>query len=178
MSLLLLLLHPHTLPLPPPSPLPAPKYSIVAWYNSYSQIKIDFTPAFFPWSNRVNERNHYSCDVIIKKIMQQDKELTLQEAVHMAEWTHNTNVNVLGFTPLQLVTGKSVVMLGVVNEDVATDSLYDDEQVRKIMERHYGMMKEFRGLEFCKKLKKASVTRSKGYEDIIVKDRDLVYYQN
>ena len=40
------------------------------------------------------------------------------------------------------------------------------------------MMKEFRELEFSKKLKKASETRSKGYEDIIVKDGDLVYYQN
>ena len=34
-------------------------------------------------------------------------------------------------------------MLGLVNGDVATDSLYDDEQVRKIMERHYEIMKEF-----------------------------------
>ena len=47
-------------------------------------IKIDFTLAFSPWSNGLNERNHYSCDVIIKKIMEQDKELTLQEAVQMA----------------------------------------------------------------------------------------------
>ena len=40
------------------------------------------------------------------------------------------------------------------------------------------MMKEFRELEFSKKLKKASETRSKGYEDIPVKDGDLLYYQN
>lgn len=58
--------------------------------------------------------------------MQQDKELTLQEAVHMAEWTHNTNVNVLGFTQLHLVTGKNVVR-SLVNGDVATDLLYDDK---------------------------------------------------
>ena len=141
-------------------------------------IKIDFTPAFSPWSNGVNERNHYSCDVIIKKIMQQDKELTLQEAVHMAEWTHNTNVNVLGFTPLQLVTGKSVVMPGLVNGDVATDSLYDDEQVRKISEGHYEMMKDFREQEFTRKLKRVKNTRSKGYEDILIKERNLVYYKH
>ena len=40
------------------------------------------------------------------------------------------------------------------------------------------MMKEYREQEFSKKLKKASETRSKGYEDIILKDGDLVYYQN
>ena len=84
----------------------------------------------------------------------------------------------LGFTPLQLVTGKSVVMPGLVNGDVAADSLYDDEQVRKIMERHYEMMKEFREQEFTRKLKRAKNTRSKGYEDILIKEGDLVYYQH
>ena len=37
-----------------------------------------------------------------------------------------------------------------------------------MIERHYRMMKKFRELEFSKKLKKASETRSKGYEDIQV----------
>ena len=67
---------------------------------------IDFSPAYYPWSNSANERNHYSCDVIIKKIMQEDKKIKLQDAVDMAAWTHNMNVNTLGFTPLQLATGK------------------------------------------------------------------------
>ena len=47
----------------------------------------------------------------------------------MAEWTQNTRVNVLGFTLLQLVIGRSVVMPGLVNGDLATDSLCDDDQV-------------------------------------------------
>ena len=45
---------------------------------------------------------------------------------------------------------------------MATDSLYDDEMIRNIMERHYIMMKEFRELEFSKKLRRASKTRMKG----------------
>ena len=35
-------------------------------------LKIEFTPSYSPWSNGVNERNHYSCDVIVKKVMEQD----------------------------------------------------------------------------------------------------------
>ena len=109
-------------------------------------IKIDFTPAYLPWSNGVNERNNYSFDIIVKKAMDGDKNLKLQTAVNMASWTHNTNVNVLGYSPLQLVTGKSIVLPGLNNGNVVTESEYDDEAVRKIMERHYGMMKEFRKL--------------------------------
>ena len=141
-------------------------------------IRIDFTQASLPWSNGVNERNHYSCDIIVNKVMEKDKNLKLQTAVNMASWTHNTNVNVLGYSPLQLVTGKSIVLPGLTNGNVVTDSEYDDEAVRKIMERHYGMLKEFRELEFSKKLKKANEARARGYEDKQVKNDDIVYYQN
>ena len=73
-------------------------------------IKIQFTPAFSPWSNGVNERNHYNCDVIVRKIMDEDKKIILEEAVDVASWTQNTNLNILGFQPLQLVTHKNVMI--------------------------------------------------------------------
>ena len=95
----------------------------------------------------------------------------------MASWTHNTNLNVLGFQLLQLVTGKSVMIPGLTMGDMATDSLYDDEMIRNIMECHYMMRKEFRELEFSKKLRKANKTRMKGYEDTKINKGDLVFYQ-
>ena len=63
-------------------------------------IRIKFTLAYSPWSNGYNERNYYNCDVIVKKIMDEDKKIGLGEAVDMASRTHNTYVNVLGFQPL------------------------------------------------------------------------------
>ena len=95
----------------------------------------------------------------------------------MASWTHNTNVNVKGFQPLQLMTGKSVMIPGLTMGNLATDSVCDDEMVRNIMERHYLMMKEFRMLEFSGKLRKALKTRMKGYEDVKIDSGDLVFYQ-
>ena len=111
-------------------------------------VKIQYTLVFSPWSNRVNERNHYDCDVIVRKVLDEDKKVGLGEAIDMASWTYNTNMNVLGFQPLQLVTGKSVMIPGLKMGDLATDSLYDDEMIRNIMECNYTMMKEIRELEF------------------------------
>ena len=122
---------------------------------------IKFGPAYSPWSNGINERNHYSCDIIVKKIMDGDSKISLQDAVNMAAWTHNTNMNILGFSPLQLVTGKNVIFPGLSVGNIATELLYDDKLVRKIMERHYELMKEFRESEFSRKLEIASKTRSK-----------------
>ena len=59
------------------------------------------------------------------------------------------------------MTGKSIVLPGLTTGDVATDSLYDDESVRRIMERHLELMKKFRQVEFSRKLNKARNTRSK-----------------
>ena len=74
--------------------------------------------------------------------------------------------------------GKNVVFPGLVTGDEATGLLYDDEMVWKIMERHYSMMKQFRELEFTKNLKKARNTRSRGYENVKIKEDHLVYYQH
>merc|ERR1712030_230998 len=57
-------------------------------------------------------------------------------------------------------------------------TLYDDETVRKIMERHYDLMRKFREAEFSRKLKTAVETRSKGYENEIIKEGDMVFYLN
>ena len=50
------------------------------------RVKFKFTPAYLPWSNGVYERNHYSIEVINKKVMEQDLKLVIQEAVTMAAW--------------------------------------------------------------------------------------------
>ena len=78
--------------------------------------------------------------------------------------------------PMLLMTGKSVMIPGLTMGNVATDSVCDDEMVRNIIERHYLMMKEFRELEFSKKLRKANKTRMKDYEYVKNDTRDLVFY--
>ena len=46
--------------------------------------------------------------------MADNPKIELQDAVDMAGWTHNVNVNVSGFTPMQLVTGKNVLLPAIV----------------------------------------------------------------
>merc|ERR1712002_770444 len=70
-------------------------------------ISISYGPAYSPWSNGINERNHASVDATIKKLMQ-EKDIELDDTlIKTAAWTHNTNVNKLGYSPLTLVTGKA-----------------------------------------------------------------------
>ena len=100
-------------------------------FVSKLEIKIEFSPSYSPWSNGLNEWNHYSADRIVIELMDENNEKSLEEAVRRESWTHNTNVMVSGNNPLTLMTGKSVVHPKISTENVATESVYEDEAVIK-----------------------------------------------
>ena len=72
-------------------------------------IKIEFSPSYGHWSNGLNERNHYSADRIVRKLMDENQGMLLEQAVSRASWTHNTSIMVSCYNPLTLMTGLSVV---------------------------------------------------------------------
>ena len=98
-------------------------------------------------------------------------------SVDLAAWTHNTNVMVSGYTPLQLMTGKSVMYPGIAQGNEATESMYENEGVRRIMEGHFEVGKKFRELEFGSKIEKAANSRMQGFEDMVIEKDDRVFYQ-
>ena len=64
-----------------------------------------------------------------------DKKVGLTDTlVKIAAWTHNTNVNRAGYSPLTLVTGKAVNIPVLTMNTVASESMTDAEAVRRIME--------------------------------------------
>ena len=69
------------------------------------KIKFAAGPPYSPWSNGLNERNHYSCDRVLLKLMDENKNEDLQKLINKAAWVHNTNRSQAVQTPLRLVTG-------------------------------------------------------------------------
>ena len=47
-------------------------------------IKIEFSPSYYPWSNGLNERIHYSADRIVRKLMDENQVILLEQAVSRA----------------------------------------------------------------------------------------------
>ena len=92
-------------------------------------VTIRYGPAYSSWSNGINDWNHTSCDLTIKKPME-DKKVTFTDLLaKTASWTYNTNFNKLGYTPLQLVIGKSCNLQGLTMGYEATESVSDTEAV-------------------------------------------------
>ena len=69
-------------------------------------LTVRFGLAYSPWSNDINKRNHGILDNICKKAMDSDPKLTQQQSVDLAGWVHNTNINHLGYSPMNLMIGK------------------------------------------------------------------------
>ena len=52
--------------------------------TSKLRLTVKFGPAYSPWSNGLNERNHASADLIIKKLMEEKKVLLNDSLVKAA----------------------------------------------------------------------------------------------
>merc|ERR1712101_24832 len=53
-------------------------------------LTVKFGPAYSPWSNGLNERNHASADLTIKKLLEEKKIALNDSLVKAAAWTPNS----------------------------------------------------------------------------------------
>ena len=95
---------------------------------------VKFGPSSSSWSNSLNQRNHASADITIKTLMEEHKVSLSDSLMKAAAWTHNTLVNKLGYSPLQLVTRQAVTVPGLTTGNEGTDIIKDSEAVRRKME--------------------------------------------
>jgi len=59
-------------------------------------ISLKFTAAHSPWSNGKNERNHFTCDQVIDKLMEEDPTLTRrsQKFIDQQDWLQSKTIDV------------------------------------------------------------------------------------
>ena len=65
---------------------------------------MEFSPSYLQWLSGLNEKNYYSADVLVKKIMVDNTKKELQDVVDMASCTHNTNINKFVYPAIRLFT--------------------------------------------------------------------------
>ena len=91
--------------------------------TSKLRLTVKFRLAFSLWSNGINETNHASADITIRKLMEEKKVPLYDYLVKAAAWTHNRVVNKLGYSPLQLVMGKAITIPGLTTGNVASERI-------------------------------------------------------
>ena len=111
--------------------------------------------------------------------MMDEREIPLSDSlVKAASWTHNTSVNKLGYSPLQLMTGKAVSLPDLTTGNVATESMTDSEVVQRTMENLTKITAEFREANMRRKLKECQGIRVQSYQHLDEYiEGNLVWYQ-
>ena len=77
-------------------------------------IRLKLTGSYSPQQYGLNKRNHGVADLIVEKLRRENPKLTMQEAVNKAVWARNLLIDSRrGFSPFQLVFGRSPTLQGV-----------------------------------------------------------------
>ena len=74
--------------------------------TEYSQklgLKLYLNAANSPFSNGSMERNHFTIDLTISEMMEDDNTLKLEDALRKAVYAYNCQIRKTGFSPNQIV---------------------------------------------------------------------------
>ena len=73
--------------------------------SQYFGVKETVTPAYSPWFNSVNERNHATIDRMVNMMRTESTEMGMEQSLFWAVHAFNTLESSRGFTPMQLMMG-------------------------------------------------------------------------
>ena len=143
-------------------------------------LSLRTTPAYSPWANGSNERNHYTADRVIEKVMLEDPKLSLQEATDLACFWQNQEVRRrFGCSPQQLMTGRNSSVPGISDGNIVTDQTCSGSKTtHDIFARHSTVREAFRQTDNSERLKKMLKTRIPDYVNRFYKSGEQVLVKN
>ena len=143
-----------------------------------NNIKHLTTAGYSPWSNGKNERGHSVADMAMQKVQEEDKSISVEEAVDRACYSKNIEIGRLGFSPLQIAHGRSPFIPGVSEGNLNTDEIPESELVERIMKRQMKVREEFRKADSSDRLKRLMKERLYQYKDSVYEPGSKVYIQD
>jgi len=152
--------------------------ALMAEYTRKTGCNQKTTPAFSPWSNGGNERNHATVDRTISKLREDDPNMKLQDAVDLACFWKNAEVRKTGFSSHQLMYGRGVTIPGIIDGNVAIDSPMQFNEIATILDRHNRAKQYHAQADTEARIKNMMKTRNKEYNDYKFQTGDKVYVKD
>ena len=115
---------------------------------------IKMTSANAPWQNGLVERHHATADVIYEKIRMENPDMKPQEAINHAAFAKNSDINVSGFTPLQIIMGQNPSFPGLAETTPASSNLDSSSKIMKALKNIDDVRVKYRTHDCDEKLKK------------------------
>ena len=139
-------------------------------------IKIDSTPSYSPWSNRLCERHNQTLTNMFLKIGE-DIKCDMDTALAWAVSAKNTLINNNGFSPAQVALGKNCMFPSIINDILpALESFNQSPNLALHIATLHSAWRAFIAYESSEKIKRPfrNNIRSSGQ---IYNIKDEVYYK-
>ena len=141
-------------------------------------LSLRLTAAYSPWSNGKNERNHYTCDVIIDKLMEEDPKLSLEDAVSHAVDSKNMQITRKGFSPRQLMFGQQGVVPGITEGNPASmEPVTESDSFRREFITRQKAQEMYRKVDANERLQKTLAQNTQGYSDHVYGEGEMVFFK-
>ena len=142
-------------------------------------IRIKHTAAYAPWANGLNERNHYTVDVMMDKMIEDCPTIAEETALQYAVSVRNCWMFVRGFTPCQLAFGHNP-RLPTVND--AELPALSSETSSPVVAEYFNNLElarqAFVQAENSSKLKRALKKSVRSHCSAVFVNGDEVFYKN
>ena len=112
-------------------------------------INIKMTAADAPWQNGLVERHHATADIIAE-----NPTMSIQTAINHAAFAKNTDVNVSGFSPLQIIMEQNPSFPGLAETTQASSNLDSSSKVMRALRNIDEVRVKYREQDCNEKLKK------------------------
>ena len=141
-------------------------------------LRIFLTAGNSPWSNGKIERNHYTCDRTIDKLMTENPKMSLKDAVSIAVSVHNMQINKSGFSPRQLIFGRQGVVPGISDGNPASmEPIIESDELRRLWISRQRAEELYRAFDANERIQKAMSQKTSGYSDHIYHRGELVIFK-
>ena len=141
-------------------------------------ISLRLTAAHSPWSNGKNERNHYTCDIIVDKLLEEDSTISLEEALSHAVEAKNMQINRTGFSPRQLMFGKQGVVPGITDGNPASmEMVTESDSFRRELVNRQKAEELYRKIDASERIQKCLAQKTYGYSDNKYSEGDKVLFK-
>ena len=116
---------------------------------------IKMTSANAPWQNGLVERHHATADNIYEKLRAENPDMDAQTAINHASFAKNSDINVSGFSPLQIIMGQNPSFPGLAEATPASSNLDSSSKIMRALKNIDKVRVDCRKKDCDDKLKKA-----------------------
>lgn len=140
-------------------------------------IRMFTTAGYSAHQNGVNERQHATCDEIVKRMMTDKRYKTVKDALGPAVFAKNIRVGSIGYSPHQIVFGQNPRIPGAIDNELPAQSTKSElAMIQDRLQRIFAARNALSQIDNAARLKMAAKVTHSG-KMVFVRQGEEVFYR-